>query len=1027
MDVLVLGPVAVLQEAERVPIGGPKQRGVIALLATNVGSPISLDRIVAGIYGDDAPSRAARSVQTFVSALRRELGDVISKDGTGYSLVIDPMSIDAIRFEHQVQEGMALVDDDPELAANSLREALALWRGEPYADVNNTGIFTPEVTRLTEIRLSALGSRIDAELANGRHRELIGELEAIISDHPLRERFRGQVMLAYYRSGRQADALRAFERTRTYLAEELGIDPSPELRDLEQRVLEQDPALDHTAPSHMPVRGNMPERITPFLGRSEEVAQIADLVAQRRLLTLTGLGGIGKTTLAIEAARRVADGYPGGAWVVELAHLDDDESVLGEFGRALGIVEHPTQPLLDILAEELTDKSMIVVVDNCEHVIGEVCRIIDAVLHRCRDVHVLATSREPLQIPGERVWRVPPLATPDADTETPLSELARFDAVQLFVERARDIDPGFAIETTNASVVAAICRRLDGIPLALELAAARLRVLSPTELLKHLVDRFAVLTAGGRSRPDRHQTLLATMDWSHRLLSLAEQEVLHRLAVFRGGFTLDAAAAVCSGDGVEAKDMLDHVNRLLDASLLTRNAAEPPRYGMLDTVRDFAASSPRRPGEMAAVRRRHASHFCGSVEGEREFDSPEFGEMLEHLAAEQANFREALSWSVEAGEPGMALRLMNVLDSHWFFTAQADEALRWIPRVLRIADPAPTATRASLLNALGTYLSFAGRREEALAVLEEGMAAADQLNDPQAKSEAIFARSAFLEVCEGDFRGSRDVLLRHHEKTRALEYPFKSLILVSLAETSIVLGDFGQAAACAGELEESATAHGQQMTSAWVDNIAGSIAHYRGDLATAEQRLRRSVRVFTQLNRIPNTTEPLAELAQIALANGELEKAQVWARRVLELGRQSYGLDEVALGHALLARVALQEGLISIAVLETSRALDITVDSGNIAMLAAVLPVVGQCARAVDDATPAAVLHSGAEVLRDHVGLVHPAPRAQELEHEYEELRKSLGGARYEAARNEGASLNRDDLATTAERLLAKHTPGAMR
>jgi predicted ATPase/DNA-binding SARP family transcriptional activator len=575
MEFRILGPLEVDDGTGPVRIPGAKERALLADLLVHAGRVVSADRLIDDLWGDQPPGNPANTLQGRVSALRRALGPVAGVLVTrppGYLLELDHEQVDAARFDRLVAEARRSAARDSPDAARQLDEALALWRGPALAEFADQPWAQAEAARLEELRLVAVELRAEVGLAAGRHSELVGELEALVAAHPHRERLRARLMLALYRSGRQADALRVYQETRAVLAEELGIDPSPELQRLHRGILTQDPSLDGAAavPATPPPR-NLPERLTSFVGRELELSEVGKLVEQHRLVTITGPGGAGKTSLAVELARQLGDGWPDGVWLVELAALRDPGLVPEAVIAALGIGEEPgvaSGPLaapVERLAEFVRDKGLLLVLDNCEHLAGACAELVERLLRGAPGLKVLATSREVLGVPGEVRWPVPPLAVPEDAVAA--EALAGFDAVRLFAERARMADPDFVLDADSGPAAAELCRRLDGMPLAIELAAARVRVLPTRELAARLHDRFRLLTGGARTADPRQRTLRATVDWSWELLEEPDRRLFRRLAVFAGGWTLDAAEAVCAGDGVAADDVLDGMVRLVDRSL----------------------------------------------------------------------------------------------------------------------------------------------------------------------------------------------------------------------------------------------------------------------------------------------------------------------------------------------------------------------------------------------------------------------------------------------------------------------------
>ncbi len=527
----VLGPIEVYSDDSLVHVGGVKQRSILALLIANHGQVVSADRIVDEIYGEDAAVGARRSVQTIISMLRRDLGDVIVGTRDGYRFDAPRATVDAYRFEDGVAAGLVMVGGDARQASSIFDEALGLWRGHPYSDVDGRSVFLTETARLNELRFAAFEARAEADLVCGRHREVLAELEALVAEYPLRERLWGWLMLALYRTGRQADALAAYQRARTVLGEELGLDPSTELRSLEEQILLQDPALDlvPTTPH------NLPASLTSFVGRALELIELGELLSEKRLVTLTGAGGSGKTRLAIELARGVLDGYPDGVWFVDLRSVDA-VGVAPLIASTLGVITSGDTPIADQLVEALSSHRLLLVLDNCEHVLGGAAPFVERLTRRDGHVRVLATSREPLGVPGESMMPVKPLSVPESVEH---DQVAVSDAVVLFMERAGGVQPSFALEEHVDSVFE-ICRAVEGLPLALELAAARLIVFSPEELAVRLVDQLAELKTTRKAGDLRHATMAATVGWSWEILNDAERTLLERLSVFHGTWPLDA-------------------------------------------------------------------------------------------------------------------------------------------------------------------------------------------------------------------------------------------------------------------------------------------------------------------------------------------------------------------------------------------------------------------------------------------------------------------------------------------------------
>ncbi len=575
----VLGPLAVwTAEGNLARIPELKVRGVLADLLVHAGRPVPVRQLVDDLWGDLLPENPTGALQTRVSQLRRALDvaepgarELVVSQPPGYLLRVEPDALDEGRFRALVRRARAA--GDPRVRASMLAEALALWRGPAYADFDDAPFARWAIDRLEEERLVAEEERAEARLELGEHALLVGELAVLTAQHPLRQRLRAAQMRALYRSGRHSEALDTYRDLRGQLADQLGLEPAAELVALEQAILRQDPGL-ALPPSEASVttatnaatattrpRTNLPAMLTSLIGQEAALGEVRARLAEGRLVTLTGPGGVGKTRLAVEVAGQLVDAYADGVWLVDLAALGQGAGagqdatgmlvrlITGTLGRdATGAPAADAGDPAEQLAGRLRDQETLLVLDNCEHLLDPVAKLSELLLRAAPRVRILATTREPLRIQGELLWEVPPLALPDRTAVEP-AELEQMAAVRLFVTRVAATVPGFRLDARNARTVAGICRRLDGIPLSLELAATRVRALGVKEVAARLDDRFRLLSAGLRGAPARQQTLRAVIDWSWRLLTEQEQAVLRRVAPHAGTWTLQAAEAVCAGDG----------------------------------------------------------------------------------------------------------------------------------------------------------------------------------------------------------------------------------------------------------------------------------------------------------------------------------------------------------------------------------------------------------------------------------------------------------------------------------------------
>lgn len=680
----ILGPLTVRDDhGETVPIGGARLRRLLVLLLLDPGRTVGTTRLIDGIWGDGAPSGASNALQALVSRLRRTLGDggPLHGDITGYRLDVPRSRVDLCAFEDIVATGRRLRDDgDPRGAGRVLGDALALWRGDPLTELTATGAANDTAVRLAELRRSATEERLACLLEDGDHHTALPDIEALVAREPLRERPVELLMRALDACGRQADALAAYDRLRRGLAEEMGIDPSSHVQQLHLRLLrgELGPAPQPREEPAPPVT-RLPRVLTSFIARDEEVSTAVDMLRGQRLVTMIGPGGAGKTRLAIESGAAIAERSSNlvadGVWFVDLAPIgagtDIPHAVLSTFGlrersvmvMQAGATGPADEPVCRII-ESLSSQSLLLILDNCEHLVTEAAELVERLLAACPGLRILATSREPLAVDGERLLAVPSLALPPEGASA--EEITTYPSVRLFAERVAAVSPGFTVDGNNADHVARVCRELDGMPLALELAAARVRAMPLAQLATRLSDRFRLLTNGSRSALPRHQTLQAVVDWSWELLDEPERVLLRRFSVFSSGASLDAVERVCGdggGPGIGGRDIWSVLFALVDKSLIIADPVREetladPRYRMLETVRAYAAQRLTEAGEEEALRGAHAARMLALWnEADPKLRTSEQLTWLSRLRVEHDNFVTAQRWAIDSGEVELALDL----------------------------------------------------------------------------------------------------------------------------------------------------------------------------------------------------------------------------------------------------------------------------------------------------------------------------------------------------------------------------------
>jgi predicted ATPase/DNA-binding SARP family transcriptional activator len=893
----VLGRLGVFDGEIDVTPTRPKARALLALLLLRAGRLVSVDEAADALWGERPPPTARNAVQGHIATLRRVLGSGrVETSPGGYRLLLDEDELDLHRFERLLTEAAG---HHPQERSERLAAALRLFRGSPLEEFRYESFAAVDAARIDELRVLALEERIDADLALGRHTELVAELEELIEREPLRERLRSQLMLALYRSGRQADALEAYQRARRTLGDELAIDPSVALRRLEQQMLNQDPALDLPRARESPsIR--IPTPPTALLGREQELAEARDLLVRKdvHLLTLTGPGGIGKTRLAFELARSTLPRFSRGVYYVPLAGLVDPGLVLPTLARAIGVVQSVRERLVETLARRLAGGETLVVLDNFEHVIdasSEVERLLEA----ASGLTVLVTSREALRVGQEQLYRVPPLDASAANA--------------LFLDRALAVCADLPRGETTVRAIAEICGKLDRSPLPIELAAARTTMFSPMKLLARLDERLAVLTVGSDERPERQQTLRRTIAWSYELLTGDEQRLFACLGVFAGGWTLAAAHAVCS-DGI---DVVKGVASLADKSLLQIDATDPePRAMMLETIREYANEQLDRFGESTELPRRHAEYFGALAEEAEPYLRGSPGEWLDRLEQEHDNLRAAIETLSASGETIEAVRLTGALWRFWYLRGHATEGRRRLEAALS-TDNARTAARARALHGAGVMAIQAGDPTSARRRAEEALSLNLELDDVWG---AAYSRLVLGHAAGGE--GDNTSALQFYEDSVRdfLELGDDHTALLAsrnLAWTSARVGDRERARRLHEEnlLQARATANARIHASSLGD--LASIAIEEGRFAEAMAMLRKSLEIHREIGDILDSAVDLCRYAAALahqgrpataariLASFEASGERIGPRRrwVADMNEQSLAairqqLDETALAEA---------------------------------------------------------------------------------------------------------------------------------
>ncbi|MDQ4090284.1 MAG: tetratricopeptide repeat protein [Actinomycetota bacterium] len=1038
LQIRILGPLEVTDGTRRLDVGGPRQRALLARLAVSANRVVAVDTLLEELWGSDVSAGEKPALQAQASRIRRALGDTsrLVARASGYVLALEPDELDTAQFETLLSRARAAAADrDFDTATTLWSDAEALWRGPALEEFADYAFAQAEAARLDELRLTALEVRMDAALTLGRHREVVAELEALVGAHPYREQLWACLMLALYRCGRQADALGAFQRVRRLLGEGLGITPGPELVKLEEDILLQKPELawvpsvGRGQPDDRPQggpRADLPVSRSPFIGRDEELVELQALLRRGRLLTIAGPGGIGKTRLAIEGARGLAQ-QCGEVRLVELAALADPDLMAHEIGRSCDVREEPDRDPVESVVAALRTRHLLLILDNCEHLVDAAARVVDAILRGTTNVTVLATSQEPLRIDGERILRIPALSVPPADVRA--DELLRFDSARLFVTRASDIVTGFTVTASNVAAIAGICGRLDGIPLAIELAAARIGSVTPAELLSRLDDRFRVLRTGSRVAAPRHQTLLAAITWSYDLCSTAEQTLFRRLSVFAGGFTVAAAEAVCSDPSLPSVEVLDVLAGLVERSLvfIDRRGGEA-RYDLLETLRAFGAEQLLTSPEATSTRDRHLAFYADLAArgdlGIHRAGGPAAlqagqSQWLDLLELEHDNLRAALSYALGRDA---ALHLAAALGTFWELRNHVSEGQSWLSRVLADSSGEDTE-RVKAMNSLGVLHMRGGDHGRARELFELALDAAGRLRDEKLIAGAL-TNLAGLAGLQADLpladRLNEEALAKW--RTSADDY--------GVAWTLGALGWVASAQSrlrCARDLQEQSLAIrrrlGDDQGVAWSLASLGRVAMAEGAPQEARRYLEESLALCRRLEYRSDMSVALIHLGELERMSGNHAQARAVLERSVVTAREDGRRHLLLWGLLYLAALAQDEGSVEEADSIRAEAEPLAVALRNRLGVVEVLELHARSAVARSRYSSAARLLGTAAAIRDAIGAPVPPHRQAEFARTEEIVRCHLGAAEVAAATERGRVIGRralelDDLGsllTTSE------------
>ena len=918
-----------------------KAAGLVKLLALAEGHSLHREQAMELLWPGLDPESALNNLHYALHVARRILDPAAPAGdasrylhlGQGERLVLCPegvLWVDVDAFEEAA--ATARHEGEPQ----AFRAAIDLYAGELLPQDRYEPWTEERRAQLSELYLSLLTELAALHEERGEHGPAVELLRRVVAEEPTREEAHTGLMRLYALSGRRREALGQYERLREALSGRFGAEPGAEAERLQQGIwagtfpghtdfVSADFSAEEATSAAGGIRRlyNLPLARTSFVGRGREKLEVKRLLAMTRLLTLTGAGGCGKTRLALEVAKDLVGAYPDGAWLVELAPLSEAALAPKAVAEALGVPERPAEPLAETLSEVLRDRHLLLVVDNCEHLLESVSPLAGSLLDSCPRLRILATSREALGVEGEMRWPVPPLSMPEARGTSSsrvsgsLGGLEAYESVRLFVERGKGRDPTFSLNTKNAAAVGEICRVLEGIPLAIELAAARVGILSAGQISERLADSLKLLKGRGTQMP-RQRTLRGTLDWSYGLLLEDEKKLFGRLSAFAGGWTLEAAETVGVGGDVRQGDILDALSGLVEKSLVVAEGTEEGdalRYRLLEPVRQYAAEKLEDAGEGEAVRRRHALFFLALAEEARpKLRGPEVAECSRRLETEHDNMRAALSFALETGRSELALRLSGALGTFWYMRSHSDEGRKWLEAALAAGDGAPAPLRIEALEAL-YWLAFdrwdhdraeavareanelgaeaeiegvlaaslrimsagpmwvRGDYERGRGLLEEGLRIGREAGDGVVVAEALM-QLAGTAWGMGDTERGNEIYREGIELCREVGYAFRLPdFLLSLGYQLLLEGDYERGAA----LNEEAAAICREHKYSRGLNLAldnqGWAALLRGDHERARPFYEESLAVSKELGDRACASESLDGMACVASSSGDASRA----------------------------------------------------------------------------------------------------------------------------------------------------------
>ena len=917
-------------------------QSLLAYLALTKGREHANEALQGLFWPESDGDKQAQNLRRAIADLRKvleralPLGSVIVTRKGHVSLNPDRVATDVERLLDLTRH----CEDQTRLA-----EAVGLYAGPLLSPLSNDWVMGHRM-ELEERFGQAVEGLCGMLTEQGSVKEAINIGRAAVVAAPSREDVHIALIRGYNSAGMRVEALRQFEELERILDETWGETPSPRARE----------ALEAAFAESQPRKHNLPEQLTSFIGREKEIEEVGELLAKTRLLTLTGSGGCGKTRLSLQVASRVLDQYRDGVWFVEFAALTDQGLVPNTVAAALGLSEQPGKAIDQTLVDYLKPKQLLLVLDNCEHLLLACAQLAEAVLRHCPSVVVLANSREGLAIGGELVYRVPSLSLPNPkEPQTPVS-LSHFESVQLFVERAVQVQRAFAVTAQNAQALASVCQRLDGIPLAIELAAARLRSLSVEEINGKLDQRFRLLTGGSRTALPRQQTLRSLIDWSYDLLNEPEQALLCRLAVFSGGWTLESAEVVCAGGVVLEGELLDLLTSICDKNLVVAEQKDRvTRYRFLETVRQYARDRALESGEVEWWRDRHLAHFLSlAEEAEPHVSGLEQQAWMNRLEAEHDNLRAALEWSSSAtGNSEAGLKLAGALWYFWSLRGHAREGRNWLAATLAAGIERQSASvRAKALHAAGCLALVDANTSSVWDLGQESLTIRRELGEWEGVANTLDLLGHVM-CSRGDFQAS----LSFYHESLSIQRELGNQKKVGVALLSLSMLAFAQ-----------------------------------GDHAHARVLAEESLAIFRQHGSPPTTIAgALRWLGRIAFQQRDYAFAAALAEEGLRLSRELGHQREIAYSLDLLGLLAEHESDYPTALAVRKRSLAIWRELGNYLSIAKTLEALASVHSALRDGVRCALLWGAAERLQEEVGTIILPGYPPQPEHLIATARAAMG------------------------------------